>query len=148
SYTVRNQLNYGKILDEEGNHALNVALGQEVRGNSYIGQSGVEYGYMPNRGKSVDYNYSQQANRDYILSIYPDCQYRETANVPAYQDRHSITLTDQIENYMSFYATLGYSMLASTRYLSVSDKTHPTNSGRTRTIALTPFYQPNQMECK
>ena len=109
SYTVRNQLNYGKILDEEGNHALNVALGHEVRGNSYIGQSGVEYGYMPNRGKSVDYNYSQQANRDYILSIYPDCQYRETANVPAYQDRHSITLTDQIENYMSFYATLGYS---------------------------------------
>lgn len=42
SYTVRNQLNYGKILDEEGNHALNVALGHEVRGNSYIGQSGVE----------------------------------------------------------------------------------------------------------
>ena len=34
---------------------------------------------------------------------------KQTANVPAYQDRHSITLTDQIENYMSFYATLGYS---------------------------------------
>ncbi|MFR7879940.1 MAG: hypothetical protein ACLU4J_28015, partial [Butyricimonas paravirosa] len=109
SYTVRNQLNYGKLLDREGDHALNVALGHEVRGNSYIGQSGVEYGYMPNRGKSVDYNYSQQANKYYVLSIYKDCNYRETANVPAYNDRHSTTLTDQIENYMSFYATLGYS---------------------------------------
>ena len=109
SYTVRNQLNYGKHLDREGDHALNVALGHEVRGNSYIGQSGVEYGYMPNRGKSVDYNYSQQANKYYVLSIYKDCNYRETANVPAYNDRHSTTLTDQIENYMSFYATLGYS---------------------------------------
>lgn len=114
SYTVRNQLNYGKILDEEGNHALNIALGHEIRGNSYIGQQGTEYGYMPDRGKSVDYDYSQQANKDYILDIYPDINYRETANVPSYRERHSTKLTDQTENYLSYYATLGYTY--STKY--------------------------------
>lgn len=109
SYTVRNQLNYGKVLDKDGNHALNIALGHEIRGNSYIGQQGTEYGYMPNRGKSVDYDYSQQANKDYILDIYKDINYRETANVPSYKERHSTVLTDQTENYLSYYATLGYS---------------------------------------
>lgn len=109
SYTVRNQLNYGKAIDKEGNHAINIALGHEIRGNSYIGQEGTEYGYMPNRGKSVDYNYSQQANKDYVLSIYPDSKYSETVNVPTYAERHSMKLTDKIENYMSYYATVGYS---------------------------------------
>ena len=47
SYTVRNQLNYGKkYLMKKGTKALNVALGHEVRGNSYNWTEGAEYGYM------------------------------------------------------------------------------------------------------
>lgn len=108
SYTVRNQLNYGKTLGKESEHGINIALGHEVRGNIYAGQKGLEYGYMPNRGKSVDYNYSQQGNKDYVLNTYPDCGFRSVENIPAYSSRHSTSITDKTENNMSIYATLGY----------------------------------------
>ena len=107
SYTFRNQLNYGKTLGREGLHAINLAIGHEIRSNVYTGQQGMEYGYMPDRGKSVDYDYSKQGNLDYIKSIYPDCNVTDL-NTPAFSQRHSISIIDKVENYMSFYGTIGY----------------------------------------
>ncbi len=108
SYTIRNQLNYGYAFGADQKHALNVALGHEIRSNNYTGQNGLEYGYMPDRGKSVDYDYSRQANKDYVLSIYPDCGMTSVSSY-SYSNTHGISLVDQTENYMSLYATLGYS---------------------------------------
>ena len=97
---------------------------------------------MPDRGKSVDYDYSQQANKDYILDIYPDINYRETANVPSYRERHSTKLTDQTENYLSYYATLGTRIQRNTPFHSVLDRMLPINSDKTQIIVSIPCYLP------
>lgn len=113
SYTFRNQLNYGKTFGKDGVHAINIVLGNEIRSNTYTGQKGLEYGYMPDRGKSIDYNYSTQGIIEYVKKIYPNSNITDLIT-PDFSERHSTSIIDRVENNMSFYAILGYTF--STKY--------------------------------
>lgn len=90
NYTARLQMEYLKVIN--GLHSVNVMVGLESRSNKYDGYSQTNWGYQPERGKNfVDVPVqlpSGRLNKDYA--------------------RTKPTVTDEVSNYLSYYATAGY----------------------------------------
>ncbi len=96
NYTWRNGLNYGRTFNKV--HVVNGLAGMELRSNIYKSTNATVYGYMPDRGLSV------AAPPPTVLNASG-----ATAGNPLYQNNTTNTLiTDRVSNYVSYYATGGY----------------------------------------
>lgn len=89
------RLNYIKMWDDI--HSLNVMVGGEMTSQKRTGFGTSEYGYFPDRGKVIYYEY----NKEDAGNLYDF--YGTSAS------KHTVRLTDQINNKMSLLATLAYS---------------------------------------
>lgn len=90
NYTWRNQVEFARTF---GLHAVTALLGQEARSNKYDGYSQINYGYMPDRGKSfanVPVLVGAEHNRLNPLS------------------RSNPAIIDRVANYLSFYGNVSY----------------------------------------
>ncbi|MBN9299197.1 MAG: SusC/RagA family TonB-linked outer membrane protein [Filimonas sp.] len=91
---LRNMLNFNKNLGKGGRHNLNFMGGLELRSNSYKGTSTKNYGYYPDRGNVIDYDYSiVRANNP--NDIFANKYYNRR--------------TDNVANFLSYFASLTYS---------------------------------------
>ena len=91
-YLGRVLLNYNKSLGGHLQHNLNFMAGGEASNNTYTGDATKNYGYFPDRGDVVDYDYSIIHNASDVF-----------AN--KYYDRRTNTLT----NLLSYFTSLTYS---------------------------------------
>lgn len=107
AYTARLQANISHAFDKNGYHVLGASIGTEISSNHYNGVNQQQRGYYAERGKSFI--------TDISMSDYPS--YFEEylrSNVP--------TITDNLTNLVSAYATASYSykryftLNANTRY--------------------------------
>ncbi len=90
SYTVRNTLAYRKAFNEK--HDISGIVGTEVRSSKYDGLYSYQGGYLPDRGKN-------------FVKIDPD-------EYPQYKEwllSNPDKITDQLSNFISYYATFTYS---------------------------------------
>jgi len=88
AYLFRNTVSYNKTLGGSQQHSLNVMGGLEIRANQYKGTATKNYGYFPERGDVVDY--------DYTLPNGPMAD--------KYYNRRTNTLT----NFLSYYTSVTY----------------------------------------
>ena len=88
TYTVRNSLTWTKPLFNE--HELQLFAGQEIRSVKSTGMQVQEWGYFPERGRRISYDYN----------ITPGSS----------QEKHTATVTDNVQNYLSWYGTATYSI--------------------------------------
>ena len=93
SYTIRLQLNANKYFGANDKHNINGSVGFEMSSSHYKGYSNVTRGYFKDRGMSFVDNIS--------LSDYPNYGTWLAGNVP--------TITNEISNTISFYASVSYS---------------------------------------
>lgn len=96
SYTARVQLQYNKTFGKD--HAINVMAGYEARSVQYDGFSTVEYGYFPERGKNVSYEYDSTTSG----------QTGSWAGSQSSLNKHTVKITDQKSNTISAFGTLVY----------------------------------------
>lgn len=94
-WMVNARLNYVKMWDDI--HSLNVMVGGEMTSLKRTGFGTSEFGYFPDRGKVIYYEYNQ-ADAGNLYNYYGTSA-----------SKHSVNLTDQINNKMSLLATLAYS---------------------------------------
>ncbi len=94
-WMVNARLNYMKTWDDV--HSLNVMVGGEMTSHKQTGFETAEYGYFPDRGKVIYYEYNQ-ADAGNLYDFYGTSA-----------SKHPVSLTDQINNKMSLLATLAYS---------------------------------------
>lgn len=96
SYTGRAQLTYSKIFGRNQQHVVNAMAGYEVRSNVYSGFADTEYGYYPERGLNISYEYdsgtSGNSNPQGNSSL----------------EKHTVKRTENKQNSISGYATLVY----------------------------------------
>ena len=93
SWTARAQINYnGTFLQD---HTIQVMAGYEARSTKYEGLKEQEYGYFPNRGNKVSYEYnnSVSGSTDWHSSL----------------DKHTTNIVNTLNNTISEYGTLVYS---------------------------------------
>ena len=76
---------------------MNVMVGGEMTSHKQTGFETAEYGYFPDRGKVIYYEYNQ-ADAGNLYDFYGTSA-----------SKHPVSLTDQINNKMSLLATLAYS---------------------------------------
>lgn len=93
SYTIRLQVNANKYFGAEEQHNINASGGFELSSSRYNGFSSVDRGYYLDRGKMFVNNIS--------ITDYPDYGTWLAGNIP--------TVTDNLTNMLSGYATLSYS---------------------------------------
>ena len=94
SYTIRLQANLNKYFGEDEQYNINASAGFEMNSSHYYGLSNIVHrGYYLDRGKSFVTNVSVKDFEDYAAWA--------TNNVPS--------VTDNLTNTMSGYATLTYS---------------------------------------
>ncbi|MDE7074753.1 MAG: SusC/RagA family TonB-linked outer membrane protein, partial [Odoribacter sp.] len=93
SYTVRLQLNANKYFGADEQHNINASAGYEMSSTRYNGISTLNRGYYADRGKAFVNNLDSDD--------YPDYAAWMLRNVP--------TITDNLSNTVSGYATLSYS---------------------------------------
>lgn len=95
TWTARAQLNYNRSFGHNLEHTVQAMVGYEARSNRYEGLKEQEYGYFPDRGNKVSYEYnnSVSGSTDWHSSL----------------DKHTATLVDQLSNTVSEYGTLVYS---------------------------------------
>lgn len=93
SYTLRLQLNLNKYFGHEDQHNINASGGFELSSSRYNGFSGTYRGYYLDRGKSFVSNVD--------IEQFPDYGDWLSSNIP--------TVTDNLTNVISGYATLSYS---------------------------------------
>lgn len=93
SWTARGQLNYNLTFLQ--NHTLQVMAGYEARSTKYEGLKEQEYGYFPNRGNKVSYEYNNDVSgsTDWHSSL----------------DKHTTNIVSTLNNTISGYGTLVYS---------------------------------------
>lgn len=99
TYTGRAQLTYSKIFGPNQEHVVNVMGGYEARSNQYEGFSDVEWGYYPDRGLNISYEY------DTNTSGQSDPNGKNSS-----LDKHSVKRSSTKENTISAYATFVYSL--------------------------------------
>ena len=90
SWTARAQINYnGTFFDD---HTIQVMAGYEARSTQYEGLKEQEYGYFPNRGNKVSYEYnnSVSGSTDWHSSL----------------DKHTANIVNTLNNTVSEYGTL------------------------------------------
>ncbi len=93
-YLFRNTLNFNKSLGHDQQHDLNFMGGMELRTNEYKGTATKNYGYFPDRGDVIDYDYSIIHNNlasDLMINKY-------------YNRR-----TNGLTNFVSYFGSLTYS---------------------------------------
>lgn len=96
NYTWRNGLNYGRTFNKV--HAVSGLAGTELRSNIYKSTNATVYGYMPDRGLAV------VAPPPIILNVSGTT----IANTLYQNNTTSTSVTDRVSNYVSYYATGGY----------------------------------------
>lgn len=93
NWTARFQLDMNKYFGEDNKHNIQASLGYEMSSSTYKGYQNTTRGYFPDRGKSFV--------TDINLDDYPNYKTWIAQNVP--------TITDNLTNIMSGYATVSYS---------------------------------------
>lgn len=96
AYTFRNAFNFKQALRGEKDF-LNVLAGVEMRSSKYDGLRQVNYGYLPDRGRSF-----AQIPTTYMPSTTTVQSPILYSNIPV--------ITDQRVNYMSYFGTATYNM--------------------------------------
>ena len=93
SWTARAQINYNGTFSQD--HTIQVMAGYEARSTKYEGLKEQEYGYFPNRGNKVSYEYnnSVSGSTDWHSSL----------------DKHTTNIVNTLNNTISEYGTLVYS---------------------------------------
>ncbi len=94
TFTARASMNYNKVFAE--NHVVNAMLGYEIRSIKYDGFNTTEWGYFPDRGLGISYEYDTGTSGSTSL------------NGNSSLDKHTAKLTNTISNTVSGYATLVY----------------------------------------
>ncbi|MCS3802132.1 SusC/RagA family TonB-linked outer membrane protein [Niastella sp. OAS944] len=95
-YLFRNTLQYNRKLGD-GMHNFNLMGGFEVRNNTYKGVATKNYGYFPDRGDVVDYDYS---------IAHPGSP---TTSSDAFADKYYNRRTNTLSNFVSYFTSLTYS---------------------------------------
>ena len=98
NYTVRNTLNFVRA-SRNGVHEVNLMAGTEIRSNKYDGFASTEWGYFPDRGRSISYEYNPG-----IISGGPT-----GASYGSSLTKHKAALTNPLANTFSMFATGAYS---------------------------------------
>lgn len=95
SWTARAQLNYNKTFGRDLDHTIQVMAGYEARSTTYDGLKTQEYGYFPDRGNKVSYEYNNDVSgsTDWHSSL----------------NKHTATIRSTLNNTVSEYGTLVYS---------------------------------------
>ncbi len=93
SYTFRFQINANKYFGANEQHNINAGAGFEMSSTKYVGYARTDRGYYPDRGK--------QFIADINIETYPNYGDWLSRNVP--------TLSDELTNILSGYATVAYS---------------------------------------
>lgn len=93
-YLFRNALTWNKTLGGHQQHSLNFMGGLEMRSNTYKGIATKNYGYYPERGDVIDYDYSVVHN---------------TLAADAFINKYYNKRTNTLTNFLSYYASLTYS---------------------------------------
>jgi TonB-linked SusC/RagA family outer membrane protein len=94
-YLFRNSLNYNKTLGGHQQHSISAMGGFEMRSNTYKGAATKNYGYFPDRGDVIDYDYSIAHPGQLVSDAFADKYYNKRTN----------TLT----NFVSYYTSLTWS---------------------------------------
>jgi hypothetical protein len=94
-YLFRNSLTYNKTLGGQQQHNLNLMGGFEMRSNTYKGVANKNYGYFPDRGDVIDYDYT---------IVHPN-----PSSSDAFADKYYNKRTNTLTNFVSYYASLTYS---------------------------------------
>ena len=89
TYDVRNQLSYNKEINDD--HVVSVMAISEIRSSSTEGMSSLNYGYMPERGKTISPAYTERYI--YLLS----------------EGTFHPSVTDNVRNVASFRGVASYS---------------------------------------
>lgn len=74
NYTVRNTLNYIKVLSDV--HDINFMAGLEIRGNKYTGVRTTGYGWNPDFGEKFMPVYTDKFLSDYAKGEIESCEYQ------------------------------------------------------------------------
>ena len=97
-YLFRNTVNYNKLLGRSQQHALNLMGGIELRSNTYKGTATKNYGYFPDRGDVIDYDYSIVHSNGSSAS-----------SLDAFTNKYYNKRTNTLTNFVSYYTSLTYS---------------------------------------
>lgn len=97
SYTGRGQLTYNLMFGAQRQHIVNAMAGFEARSNQYDGMSTVEWGYFPERGMNISYEYDTNTSGNV------------TTGDNSSLSKHTATRTKTSNNTISEYLTLVYS---------------------------------------
>ena len=97
SYTGRAQLTYNLMLGSERQHVINAMAGYEVRSNQYDGLTDVEWGYFPERGMGISYEYDTTTSGNVSSN-------GQNSSL----DKHTVSRTKTKSNTVSEYLTLVY----------------------------------------
>lgn len=95
SYTARIQANYNKVFNDE--HVVNAMAGYEIRSVKNEGFTTEEWGYFPDRGLGVSYEYDTNTSGNVATSGNSSL------------DKHTVDITNTTSNTISGFATLAYS---------------------------------------
>lgn len=96
SITWRNSFAYNQVYGKK--HRINFLLGQESRSTKLDGESGVVYGYFPDRGKNVTYPPATITQTNGLV-----------INNSLYEGGIKSQIIDRKSNFLSFYASSTYS---------------------------------------
>lgn len=93
TWTARFQLNYNKSFGPD--HVIQAMVGYEARSNYYDGLKIQEYGYFPDRGNKISFEYNNQysGSTDWHSSL----------------DKHTATIVNTLNNTVSEFGTFVYS---------------------------------------
>lgn len=97
SYTARAQFSYATLLGAMQQHAINAMIGYEANSNQYDGLSDVEYGYYPDRGMAISYEYDKESAGSGVLNN-------------SSLDKHNVSRKNSKSNTVSAYATFVYAL--------------------------------------
>lgn len=94
TYTARISATYNKVLTE--NHVINAMAGYEVRSIKYDGFKTTEWGWFPDRGLGISYEYDTGTSGSTSMSGNSSL------------DKHTVNMINTVSNMISGYATLVY----------------------------------------
>ncbi len=97
SYAARGQFNYNKMAGRD--HVFNVSLGAEMQSNEYKGLRTTEWGYYPDRGHAISYEY------DTKTSGYNGVGTAYYSSL----EKHTVGNINTISNTIGLYGIMAYS---------------------------------------
>ena len=97
SYTGRAQLTYNLLFGAERQHVVNAMAGYEGRSNQYDGLTDVEWGYFPERGMGISYEYDTTTSGNSAVN-------GQNSSL----EKHTVSRSKTKNNTVSEYLTLTY----------------------------------------